>query len=47
MLKNTWGKADAECSDIQQHKKDTCEFLDQLLCKSKVNQGGNKSKFSP
>jgi hypothetical protein len=38
MLSTAWGKADAECSDIQQHKKEICEFLDQLLCKRKVNQ---------
>jgi hypothetical protein len=37
MLQNAWGKADAESSDIQQHKKDTCEFFDHLLCKRKVN----------
>jgi hypothetical protein len=38
MLNNAWGKADAECSDIQNHERETCEFFDQLLCKHKVNK---------
>jgi hypothetical protein len=38
MLNNAWGKADVECFDIQNHKREICEFLDQLLCKRKVNQ---------
>jgi hypothetical protein len=46
MLTNAWGKADAECSDIQQHKKEICEFLDQLLCKRKVNQSPSSPQVS-
>jgi hypothetical protein len=38
MLNNAWGKVDAECSDIQNHKREIGEFFDQLLCKRKVNQ---------
>ena len=37
MLDNAWGKADAQSYEIEQHKKKTYEFLDNLLCKRKVN----------
>jgi hypothetical protein len=46
MLTNVWGKADVECFDIQQHKKDTCEILYQLLCKRKVNQSPSSPQVS-
>jgi hypothetical protein len=36
MLNNAWGKPDAETSEIQNFKKETCQFLDKLICKRKV-----------
>jgi hypothetical protein len=36
MMNNAWGKTDAETSAIQNFKKETGQFLDQLLCKHKV-----------
>jgi hypothetical protein len=47
MLNNAWGKADAECSDVQNHKRETCEFFDQLLCKRKVNNSSQVSRWKP
>ncbi|KAK1626864.1 hypothetical protein QYE76_001179 [Lolium multiflorum] len=38
MLNNAWGKADAESSEIQSHKKEIGEFLDQLVVKRKEQQ---------
>ncbi|KAK1649182.1 hypothetical protein QYE76_066987 [Lolium multiflorum] len=37
MMVNGWGKADVETSDIQLHKKEMCDFFDQLLVKRKVH----------
>jgi hypothetical protein len=36
MMNNAWGKPNAESSEIQDFKRDVCQFLDQLLCKRKV-----------
>ncbi|KAK1698170.1 hypothetical protein QYE76_014867 [Lolium multiflorum] len=38
MLNNALGKADVECSDIQNHKREISEFYDQLLVKRKEQQ---------
>ncbi|KAK1694647.1 hypothetical protein QYE76_011344 [Lolium multiflorum] len=38
MLNNAWGKADVESSEIQNHKKEIGEFLDQLLVKRKESK---------
>jgi hypothetical protein len=38
MLSNAWGKADADSSEIQLHKKEIGDFFDQLLVKRKVNR---------
>jgi hypothetical protein len=46
MLENAWGKADAESSEIEQYKKYSCEFLDHLLCKRKVNQSPSSPQVS-
>jgi hypothetical protein len=46
MLQNAWGKPDAQSSKIEQYKKDTCEFLDNLLCKRKVNHSPSSPQES-
>jgi hypothetical protein len=33
MLNNAWSKADTQSYEIEQHKKKTCELLDNMLCK--------------
>nr|XP_051201977.1 uncharacterized protein LOC127315537 [Lolium perenne] len=38
MMSNAWGKADAESSEIQLHKKEITDFLDHLLMKHKEQQ---------
>jgi hypothetical protein len=45
MLQNAWGKPDAESSENEQYKKDTCEFLDKLLFKRKVNHSPSSPKY--
>jgi hypothetical protein len=37
MMNNAWGKADAESSEIQLHKKKIGDFFDHLLIKLKVS----------
>ncbi|KAM0913770.1 hypothetical protein ACQ4PT_011943 [Festuca glaucescens] len=37
-LSNAWSKADAQSYEIEQHKKKTCELLDNLLVKRKEQQ---------
>jgi hypothetical protein len=46
MLQNAWGKADAQSSEIEQYKKDTCEFLDTHICKRKVNHSPSSPQVS-
>ncbi|KAM0926939.1 hypothetical protein ACQ4PT_003091 [Festuca glaucescens] len=38
LLSNAWSKADAQSYEIEQHKKKTCELLDNMLCKRKEQQ---------
>ncbi|KAM0925344.1 hypothetical protein ACQ4PT_004266 [Festuca glaucescens] len=38
MLNNAWSKSDAQSYEIEQYKKKTCKFLDDLLCKRKEQQ---------
>ncbi|KAK1650983.1 hypothetical protein QYE76_068788 [Lolium multiflorum] len=38
MLDNAWSKPDAESSEIQDFKKEICQFLDKLLYKRKVEK---------
>jgi hypothetical protein len=45
MLQNAWGKSDAQSSEIEQFKIKTCEFLDDFLCKPKVNHSPSSPKY--
>ncbi|KAK1645764.1 hypothetical protein QYE76_063569 [Lolium multiflorum] len=38
LMANAWGKADVESFEIQIHKKEMCDFFDQLLAKRKEQQ---------
>jgi hypothetical protein len=46
MLENAWSKYNAQSYEIEQYKIKTCEFLDNLLCKRKVNHSPSSPQVS-
>jgi hypothetical protein len=44
-MNNAWSKADSQSYEIEMHKKKTCELLDNLVSKRKVNYSPSSPKY--